>query len=186
MYNQQQYGYFQQMQQNMLPQQQILTANGCDSNGIRVDSRKYRNSEHSVGRERVLLLRADGNNHMPTVGCGDGGKLLVQGGTRVMKIIEKLSELIEEEIEDAEKYAKLALELKGTNDEMAKMFYGLSTEEMEHMNKLHSAVVNTINDYRAKNGEAPPEMKMVYDILHKRHIEDAGAVKALQMLYKGQ
>ena len=103
-----------------------------------------------------------------------------------MKIIEKLSEFVEEEIADAEKYVKLALEYKGTNDELAKVFYVLSTEEMEHMNKLHNSVMNLINEYRAKNGDAPPEMKMVYDILHKRHIDCAGTVKALQMLYKEQ
>ena len=103
-----------------------------------------------------------------------------------MQIIEKLSCMIEEEIKDAEKYIKKALENRDTNAELAKMFYGLSMDEMEHMNKLHGAVVGMIQDYRAKSGEPPKEMQLVYDILHKRHIEDAGAVKALQMLYKEQ
>ena len=59
-------------------------------------------------------------------------------------------------------------------------------DEMEHMTKLHGAVVSMIQDYKAKSGDPPKEMQLVYDILHKRHIDNAGAVKAMQMLYKEQ
>ena len=38
--------------------------------------------------------------------------------------------------------------------------------------------------YKAKSGDPPKEMQLVYDILHNRHIENAGTVKAMQMLYK--
>lgn len=101
-----------------------------------------------------------------------------------MKIIEKLSEMIEEEIEDAAKYAKCALHYKEEDPSLAEMFYKLSIEEMAHMNVLHTKVVGIIEDYRKKNGEPPESMLKIYEILHKKHIENAAAVKGMQSLYK--
>lgn len=102
-----------------------------------------------------------------------------------MKIIEKLSEMIDEEINDAMKYAKCAINYKDENPVMAEMFIRLSEEEMKHMMTLHNQVVNIIEDYRRKNGEPPEAMKMVYDILHRRHIDKAAEAKAAIALYKG-
>ena len=64
------------------------------------------------------------------------------------------------------------------------MFYKLSTEEMAHMNVLHTKVVSIIEEYKKKNGDPPEAMKMLYDILHKKHIENAAAVKGMLSLYK--
>lgn len=102
-----------------------------------------------------------------------------------MRIIERLSEMIDEEIEDAMKYAKCALELKNENPALADMFIKLSEEEMKHMMTLHLHVVNIIEDYRKKNGEPPEAMMTVYNILHKRHIDKATEAKATISLYKG-
>lgn len=43
-----------------------------------------------------------------------------------MRIVKKLTELINEELCDAEKYAKLALEKKEQYPETAELFYSLS------------------------------------------------------------
>lgn len=102
-----------------------------------------------------------------------------------MKIIEDLSNMIEEEIEDAGKYARCALKHKETNQTLAEMFFKLANEEMGHMNVLHSQVVSIIEDYRKKNGDPPPDMLRLYDILHKKHIENAASVKGMLSLYKG-
>lgn len=102
-----------------------------------------------------------------------------------MRIIEKLSNMIEEEIEDAGKYARCALENKETNFPVAEMFYKLSNEELGHMNALHGQVVALIEDYKKKNGEPPEGMQMLYNVLHKKHMENAAAVKGMLVLYKG-
>ena len=50
-----------------------------------------------------------------------------------MKLIQCLSELIEEEISDAEKYVDLASKWKEDYPDTADLFYELSVEEMGHM-----------------------------------------------------
>jgi Mn-containing catalase len=100
-----------------------------------------------------------------------------------MQIIKCLSEMIEDELKDAEKYAKKALEYKTTYRRAADLFFNLSTEEYKHMNMLHSEVAKQIEDYRMVNGEPPANMLAVYEYLHARQIEKAAEVKALQNLF---
>ena len=102
-----------------------------------------------------------------------------------MKIIEKLSDMIEEEINDAEKYIRCAMDNKEKRPALAETFYKLSEEEMKHMSMLHDQVVAIIAEYRKTSGDPPEAMMTVYDILHKKHIEHAGMVKAYQLMFKG-
>lgn len=101
-----------------------------------------------------------------------------------MKIIKCMSELIEEEIEDAGKYIDLAMKWKTEEPDTADLFYELSVAEMEHMGKLHDEVVELIEEYRKENGEPPKDMMTLYDYLHERHIADATKVKIKQGMYK--
>lgn len=101
-----------------------------------------------------------------------------------MEIIKKLSEMISEEIADADKYANCALKHKTDNPQLADTFYRLSTEEMQHMAMLHDQVTRIINEYRSQHGEPPAPMMAVYEYLHEQQIEKASAVKAKQSMYK--
>ena len=96
-----------------------------------------------------------------------------------MKIIEKLSNMIDEEIADAKKYAMCFLEYKDSDPELSRMFMTLSNEELGHMNKIHEQVVRIIKKYREEKGEPPADMMAIYNYLHKRSIEHVAEVKAL-------
>ena len=101
-----------------------------------------------------------------------------------MKMIKLISEYIDEEIGDARKYASKALECKEEYPETSKLFYTLSTEELDHATRLHKAVVNLIEVYRSENGDPPKEMMFVYDYWHKKQIDNTAQVKILQAMYR--
>lgn len=101
-----------------------------------------------------------------------------------MKIIKKLSEKIEDELHDAECYAKMALEYRDEYPELSRVANNLSAQELDHMNSLHTIVVQLIDQYRRTNGEPPAEMQAVYDYLHRKHIDKAAEVNVLRSMYK--
>lgn len=101
-----------------------------------------------------------------------------------MKIIKTLSEMIEEELEGAEDYAKAAVEHKESEPALASTFYEIATQEMHHVNMLHDRVAETIRKHRDKNGEPPAPMMAVYEYLHGKHIDKAAEVRRYLDMYK--
>ena len=102
-----------------------------------------------------------------------------------MLLIKKLSGMIDEEIEDAKKYAKCAMNHKADNKELANMFFTLANEEMKHMGMLHTEVTKLIEQYRKEHGDPPQVMLELYNYLHEMHIEKASEVKGLLAMYQG-
>lgn len=103
-----------------------------------------------------------------------------------MKIIKELEELIEEEIHDVKKYARLAAEYKQENPALAQVFYNLSAQEEAHQAMLHNEVVKMIEAHRREHGEPPATMMAVYDYIHKRHIDKMAEARRYQEIYKNQ
>ena len=100
-----------------------------------------------------------------------------------MEIIRKISEKIDSELEDAEKYIKCAYKVEDEYPTLADTYYKLSLEEMNHVTMLHEEVVRIINDYKREH-EVPPAMQVLYDYLHERQIKWASKIKAKQEEYK--
>ena len=101
-----------------------------------------------------------------------------------MKIIRKLSERINEEIEDAKHYAKCALKYRNDHRSLSDVMYQISTEEMRHADMLHGEVVKIINEYRAQRGDPPEIMLQLYDYMHQKSIASMNEVKVLQQMYQ--
>ena len=101
-----------------------------------------------------------------------------------MKIIKDLAAYIDEELGDAQKYVKKALELKTCKPQLAELFFQLSQEEMGHMSRLHGEVEKIIADYKREHEEIPEGMQLAYDILHERAMEWAKEIKILQGMYR--
>lgn len=102
-----------------------------------------------------------------------------------MQLISKLSDMIEEELNDAEKYIRCALDKKESYPGLASAFYKISLEEMGHVNILHEQVIALIAEYRKEHGDPPERMQGIYDYLHKKHIDHANEIKVLQAIFKG-
>lgn len=101
-----------------------------------------------------------------------------------MKLIQELEELIEEEIHDVKKYAKMASELKTENPGLAQVLYTISVQEEAHSNMLHSEVTKIIEAYKKSHGDPPAAMMAVYEFMHKRHIDRAVEARRYQEVYK--
>ena len=89
-----------------------------------------------------------------------------------MKLIRDLEEMIEDEIHDIKKYAKMAAHVKDENPGLAQTLYNISVQEDSHQAALHNEVVKIIEEHRRTHGEPPAAMMAVYDFMHKRHIDD--------------
>lgn len=101
-----------------------------------------------------------------------------------MKIIQKLCDEINDELNGAKCYIKMALEYKSEYPDLSKTLYNISTQEMEHVKMLHDCVIDIIKDYREEHGEPPPDMMAVYEYVHKGQIEKSAHIKTLQTMYK--
>ena len=101
-----------------------------------------------------------------------------------MKLIKKLTEMIEEELESAEDYAKAAVEHKESEPALASTFYEIATQEMHHVNLLHDRVADIIRKHRDQHGEPPAPMMAVYEYLHGKHIDKAAEVRRYLDMYK--
>jgi rubrerythrin len=101
-----------------------------------------------------------------------------------MKLIEKLTDRIDEEIEDVKYYAKLATEVKAEYPTLAQVLFNISTQEDGHQAAIHNEVVKIIEEHRRTHGEPPAPMMAVYNYLHKKSIDKLAEARMYQDVYK--
>lgn len=103
-----------------------------------------------------------------------------------MKLIKCLVEDINEELEGAEHYAKLATQYKDEDRELADVYAKLANVELEHVNALHGQVVRIIKSWKAANGQEPPAaMQAVWDWEHEKAVDTTARVKTMLEMYRG-
>lgn len=101
-----------------------------------------------------------------------------------MRLIEQLQELIDEEVCDVKKYAKLAAEVKADRPALAQVLYTISTQEDSHQAAIHAEVVKIIQEHRKTKGEPPAAMLAVYDYQHRKSIDKLAEARKYQDVYK--
>lgn len=102
-----------------------------------------------------------------------------------MKSIKYLVEDIQEELEGAEHYAKLAAQNKDLDRALADTYYKLAGVELEHVNALHEQVVRLIKAHKATGKEVPAAMQAVWDWEHGKMVDTTARIKTLLAAYKG-
>ena len=101
-----------------------------------------------------------------------------------MKIIQEISDKIDKEIDNAECYALDALRYKEEKPILSETSLRLAKQRLSDINILHAQVVSVIDEYKKDKGEPPEAMKILYDILHRKHIERVAAIKGMLSLYE--
>ena len=101
-----------------------------------------------------------------------------------MKVIKNLVEDIQEELEGAEHYAKLATQYKDEDRVLADNYAKLSEIELGHVNSLHEQAVRIIKAYRSAGNEPPESMQAIWDWEHKKQIEWVSKIKTLLAMYE--
>ena len=96
-----------------------------------------------------------------------------------MKIIQKLSDMIDEEISDAMKYARCYQAHKDDDVELSKTFSQLAYEELTHVDRLHAQVVRLIKAYRDVHGDPPEHMQIIYDYIHERNVSKVADIRLM-------
>ena len=97
-----------------------------------------------------------------------------------MKIIKDIAKKIEEELHDAESYAKLATIYRPDYPEAADTFLAISRQEVSHVNMLHTQAERLIKDYRDSGKTVPPAMQAVWDWEHEKMIDTMSRIKMMQ------
>lgn len=101
-----------------------------------------------------------------------------------MKLVKDIVEQIDEELDGAKEYIKMASKYKSEYPQIANMYYEMSLTEMTHVDKLHNAVASLINEMKVKGVEVDPKMMAIYEYEHEKAMDKATKIKVMQEMYK--
>lgn len=96
-----------------------------------------------------------------------------------MKEIKHIVENIREELEGAEKYAKIAAKMKPENSSDASVYAEMARQELGHIENLHKMAVRAIDRQKAAGVVPPASMQAVWDWEHANMMDKVAKIKML-------
>ena len=101
-----------------------------------------------------------------------------------MKVIKQIVEDIEDELEGAEHYAKLATQYRDTDKQLADNYARMAQTELGHVNDLHDQVKRIVKEQNENGIETPESMQSVWTWEHNKMIDTSVRIKTLIDVYK--
>lgn len=98
-----------------------------------------------------------------------------------MKQIKQIVKDIEEEMEGAEHYAKLATQYKDSDKQLADTYAKLSSVELDHVTALHTQAVRMIREITEP---APASMQTVWDWEHEKMLDTVARIRVMLDMYR--
>ena len=96
-----------------------------------------------------------------------------------MKEIKHIVENIREELEGAEKYAKVAAKMKAEDATNASVYAEMARQELGHVDNLHKMAVRAIEKQKAAGVTPPASMQAVWDWEHGMMMDKVAHIKTL-------
>lgn len=96
-----------------------------------------------------------------------------------MMVIRNLVEQMNEELEDAKKYAHCALKYRTSKKALSDTYLSLGKEELTHFTRLHDQVSQIIEDARQKGNQPPASMMELYNYEHDKAMDCYAEIRVL-------
>lgn len=97
-----------------------------------------------------------------------------------MRSIQKLAHRIQEELEDAQRYAELYVEKKAAGKQQwASKFQKMAEDELQHAAYLHEFAVAEIDQLKTVFKSPPASMMDAWESEHKAYVEKAAWIKQM-------
>ena len=96
-----------------------------------------------------------------------------------MREIKHIVENIREELEGAEKYAKIAAKMKTEDSTGASVYAEMARQELGHVDNLHKMAIRAIEKQKAAGVVPPASMQAVWDWEHENMMEKTAKIRTL-------
>ena len=99
-----------------------------------------------------------------------------------MKKIKWIAEKIEEELHDAEEYARAAHHYKEADQELSRCCAALAEEELKHSDSFPVEFIRVFQEHKDSGHEAPASMQAVWDWEHDKMIDHTARIRHMLAL----
>lgn len=97
-----------------------------------------------------------------------------------MKKIAVMVEVMQKELETAEKYAKKAVEYKAEDKAVAETLDAIAGQKQEAVEKMHTHIERIIKEYNAEHGQPPAPMMMIWKWEHEKIMDQSARIKVIR------